>query len=332
MTERLDLAARPRRNRKSEGVRRLVRETSLAPSNLIYPLFVHARPGDEPVASMPGCMRWSLDGLVAEAGHAVAAGVPAVAVFPAIDPSRKSPSCDEAWNEDGLVPAAVRALKSSHPALVVVTDVALDPYNSEGHDGLVGAGGRVLNDETVAALCRQALCQARAGADVVAPSDMMDGRVGAVRAALDAGGFQDVSVLSYAAKYASAFYGPFRGALGSAPRSGDKKSYQMDPANVREAVREAQLDEDEGADILMVKPAGLYLDVIAAVREATVLPVAAYQVSGEYLMVKSAAAAGWIDEKEAVLESLTAIRRAGADMVLTYFARQAAGWLAGDAG
>jgi porphobilinogen synthase len=277
-------------------------------------------------------MRWSLGGLVEEAGRAARAGVPAVAVFPAVDLALKSPACEEAWNDNGLVPAAVRALKSGHPGLVVITDVALDTYNSDGHDGLVGPDGRVLNDETVAVLCRQALCQARAGADVVAPSDMMDGRVGAIRAALDAGGFQDVAILSYAAKYASAFYGPFRGALGSAPRSGDKKSYQMDPANVREAVREAQADEDEGADILMVKPAGLYLDVIASVREATVLPVAAYQVSGEYLMVKSAAAAGWIDERAAVLESITAIKRAGADMVFTYFARQVAEWLGSSQG
>lgn len=277
---------------------------------------------------MPGCGRWSVEGLVEEAGRALAAGIRSVVLFPAIAPDRKSPSAEEAWNPDGLVPRAVRALKSAHPSLAVITDVALDPYSSDGHDGLVGPDGRILNDESVAALCRQAVCQAQAGADIVAPSDMMDGRVAAIREALDTAGFPETGILSYAAKYASACYGPFRGALDSAPRSGDKKTYQMDPANAREAVREALLDEAEGADMLMVKPAGLYLDVIRAVREATPLPVAAYQVSGEYLMIRSAAAAGWIQEKAMILESLISIRRAGADMILTYFALQAAGWLA----
>jgi porphobilinogen synthase len=219
----------------------------------------------------------------------------------------------------------VRALKQAYPSLCVVTDVALDPYNSDGHDGLVRAtaGGQlaILNDETVHALCEQALCHAQAGADIVSPSDMMDGRVAAIRTALDNRGFERVGIMSYTAKYASAFYGPFRGALDSAPKEGDKKTYQMDPANVREAIREVLLDEAEGADIVMVKPAGPYLDVIARVREATTLPVAAYQVSGEYLMIKSAAAAGWIDEAAVVAESLTAIKRAGADIILTYFAK-----------
>ena len=221
----------------------------------------------------------------------------------------------------------MRALKERFPDLCVMTDVALDPYSSDGHDGLVAPDGRILNDETIAALCRQAVCQARAGADVIAPSDMMDGRVGALRAALDADGFTEVSILSYTAKYASAFYGPFRGALDSAPRSGDKSTYQMDPANVREAEREVELDQDEGADIVMVKPAGPYLDVIARLRETTTLPIAAYQVSGEYLMIRAAAESGWVDERAVVLESLIGIRRAGADLIFSYFARHVAEWV-----
>jgi len=229
------------------------------------------------------------------------------------------------------VPKAIRAIKAAHPTLCVITDVALDPYNSDGHDGIVkkNADGSlvILNDETVEVLCRQALCHARAGADIVAPSDMMDGRVGAIREALDAEGFTDVSILSYTAKYASALYGPFRGALDSAPKEGDKKTYQMDPANVIEALREAGLDEAEGADMLMVKPASLYLDVISKLRESSCLPIAAYQVSGEYLMLKSASAGGWIDERAAVMESLLSIKRAGASMILTYFAKDAARWL-----
>jgi porphobilinogen synthase len=229
------------------------------------------------------------------------------------------------------VPKAIRAIKAAHPSLCVITDVALDPYNSDGHDGIVkkNTDGSlvILNDETVEVLCRQALCHARAGADIVAPSDMMDGRVGAIREALDAEGFNDVSILSYTAKYASALYGPFRGALDSAPKDGDKKTYQMDPANVVEALREAGLDEAEGADMLMVKPASLYLDVILKLRESSCLPIAAYQVSGEYLMLKSASAGGWIDERAAVMESLISIKRAGASMILTYFAKDAARWL-----
>jgi porphobilinogen synthase len=224
------------------------------------------------------------------------------------------------------VPRAINALKTALPELCVITDVALDPYNSDGHDGIV-RDGRVLNDETVEVLCSQALIHAQAGADMVAPSDMMDGRVGAIRAALDKAGHTETGILSYTAKYASAFYGPFRGALDSAPKSGDKKTYQMDPANIREAVREARLDEAEGADMLMVKPGGLYLDVVAAVRAATTLPVAAFQVSGEYLMLKAAAQSGWLDERAAVLESLACIARAGADAILTYFAPAAAAWL-----
>lgn len=323
---------RPRRNRRSPAIRSMVRETALAPSDLILPMFLHEDAGDTPIESMPGVTRWSLDGLVSEAGRIHALGIPAVVLFPKIEETLKDPRGDEAHNDDGLIPRAVRALKGAHPTLCVITDVALDPYNSDGHDGVVRRAPdgtpTVLNDETVEILCKQALCHARAGADIVSPSDMMDGRVGEIRAALDGEGFEDVGILSYTAKYASALYGPFRGALDSAPKDGDKKTYQMDPANSRESVREALLDEAEGADMLMVKPAGLYLDVIARVRETSTLPVAAYQVSGEYLMLKSAAAAGWIDERAAVLESLVAIKRAGASMILTYFAAAAAGWIA----
>lgn len=322
---------RPRRNRRTPAIRSLVRETTLSAADFILPLFLHEDPENTPIASMPGVTRWSLKGLIAEAGEAHALGIPAVVLFPKIPEGQKSPHAEECHNDDGLVPRAIRALKAAHPTLCVITDVALDPYNSDGHDGVVhrDASGNltILNDETVRILCDQALCHARAGADIVAPSDMMDGRVAAIREALDLAGFTDVSILSYTAKYASAFYGPFRGALDSAPKDGDKKTYQMDPANAREAIRETLLDEAEGADMLMVKPAGPYLDIIARVRETSTLPVAAYQVSGEYLMIKSAAAGGWLDEKAVALESLTGIKRAGADMILTYFAKQAAHWL-----
>ncbi|MCA8924308.1 MAG: porphobilinogen synthase [Planctomycetes bacterium] len=318
---------RPRRNRKNATVRGFLRETRLSPANLIYPLFFHEHADDAPIASMPGCSRLSLASLVEEAGAARAVGVNAVVLFPAVEEALKTPGAEEAFNPDGLVPRAIKALKEAYPDLVVITDVALDPYSSEGHDGLVAPDGRVLNDETVEVLCRQALSQAMAGADVIAPSDMMDGRVAAIRDALDDSGYEEVSILSYTAKYASAFYGPFRDALDSAPRHGDKQTYQMDPANAREALRECMLDEDEGADMLMVKPAGPYLDVIRLLREATTLPLAAYQVSGEYAMLKAAAERGWLDEKRVVLESLTSIRRAGADAILTYYARQAAEWL-----
>ena len=322
---------RPRRNRRTAAIRSMVRETTLTPADFILPMFLHEETSDTPIESMPGVTRWSIDSLVREAGRAHALGIPAVVLFPKIADSLKSPGAGECFNDDGLIPRAIRALKAAHPTLCVITDIALDPYNSDGHDGLVERRSDgslvVLNDETIDILCRQAISHARAGADIVAPSDMMDGRVAAIRETLDEEDFTDVSIMSYTAKYASALYGPFRGALDSAPKEGDKKTYQMDPANVREAVREAQLDEAEGADILMVKPAGLYLDVISRIAEHTPLPVAAYQVSGEYLMIRSAAAAGWLDERATVIESLTAIRRAGASMILTYFAAQAAGWL-----
>ncbi|MFN0129624.1 MAG: porphobilinogen synthase [Verrucomicrobiales bacterium] len=323
----LALPHRPRRNRKSAAVRELVRESRLAPGQLIYPLFIKDGDGDEPIASMPACARLSLDGLIREAEAAHALGIQAVVLFPFIAPELKSPRAEECANPDGLVPRAIARLKSALPDLAVITDVALDPYNSDGHDGLLSPDGEILNDETVSILCAQALCHADAGADIVAPSDMMDGRIGAIRAALDHQEHTGVSLLAYSAKYASAYYGPFRGALDSSPRSGDKQSYQMDPANAREALREAHLDEAEGADILMVKPAGPYLDIISALRQTTTLPVAAYQVSGEYLMIKAATAAGWLDEKKIVLESLLGIHRAGADMIFTYFAKDAARWL-----
>lgn len=322
---------RPRRNRRTPAIRSMVRENSLSPADFILPMFFHEEMVDTPIVSMPGVTRWSLDSLVREAGEAHALGIPAVVLFPKIEESLKTPMAEESFHDEGLVPRAIRALKAAHPTLCVITDVALDPYNSEGHDGIVQRDERgeleILNDETVEVLCQQAVSHARAGADIVAPSDMMDGRVAAIRDALDAEGFYQVSILSYTAKYASAFYGPFRGALDSAPKDGDKKTYQMDPANSREAVRETLQDEAEGADILMVKPAGLYLDVIAKVRETSTLPVAAYQVSGEYLMLKSASAGAWLDEKAIVMESLLSIKRAGADMIMTYYAKQACGWL-----
>jgi len=328
MSEKLNLPIRPRRNRKSEAVRGLVRETVLRPSDLIYPLFLHGDPQNDPIASMPGCHRWSLEGLVDEARSAWEAGVRAVVFFPKIEDALKTPRAEECHNPDGLIPRAIRAVKEALPGMAVITDIALDPYNSDGHDGIVerspDGGLRILNDETVSVLCRQAVCHAAAGADVVSPSDMMDGRVGQIRAALDAHGHEEVSILSYTAKYASAYYGPFRGALDSAPKAGDKKTYQMDPANRREALREAELDVAEGADMLMVKPAGPYLDIIRTLRDAFDLPIAAYQVSGEYLMIKAAARDGWVDEEKVVMESLLGIKRAGADMILTYFAKQAA--------
>ncbi len=328
MSEKLNLPIRPRRNRKSEAVRGLVGETVLRPADLIYPLFVHDDPDNTPIASMPGCTRWSVAGLVAEAREAWDAGVRAVVFFPKIEDRLKTARGEECFNPDGLIPRVIRAVKSALPGMVVITDIALDPYNSDGHDGIVetSASGelKILNDATIAVLCRQALCHAAAGADIVAPSDMMDGRIGEIRSALDEAGHEEVSILSYAAKYASAYYGPFRGALDSAPKAGDKKSYQMDPANRREALREAELDVAEGADILMVKPAGPYLDIIRTLRDAFDLPLAAYQVSGEYLMIKAAARDGWIDEEKVAMESLIGIKRAGADMILTYFAKDIA--------
>ena len=318
---------RPRRNRRSRALRDLSRETVLTAADLVQPLFLHADAEDTPLESLPGQTRWSPDGLLGAAERALEAGIRAVVLFPKIADELKDPRGAEVANEDGLVPRTLRALKERMPELALITDVALDPYSSDGHDGVVAEDGRILNDETVEILCHQALVQARAGADVIAPSDMMDGRVAAIREALDGEGFEEVAILSYTAKYASAFYGPFRGALDSAPKAGDKKTYQMDPGNQREALRELMLDESEGADMVMVKPAGPYLDVIAAVREHTQLPVAAYQVSGEYLMIEAAARSGWLDREAVALESLMGIKRAGADIILTYHATEVAGLL-----
>ncbi|MDH3754172.1 MAG: porphobilinogen synthase [Acidimicrobiia bacterium] len=323
----LELMSRPRRNRRTPAIRSLVRETDLSPSRLVLPLFVHRGDDDEAIESMPGCHRYGLEGLVDAVERASDVGVQAVVLFEALPDELKTPTADAAADPDGLIPRSIAAIKTAHPDVVVMTDVALDPYSSDGHDGIVAPDGRILNDETVAILVEQSLAHARAGVDIVAPSDMMDGRVGAIRVALDDEGFTDVGILAYTAKYASGFYGPFRGALDSAPAHGDKKTYQMDPANVREAIRELQADIDEGADMVMVKPAGPYLDVVRAVAEVSPVPVAAYQVSGEYLMIKAASAAGWLDERSIVLETLTGIRRAGADLILTYHAVQAAGWL-----
>ncbi len=328
----MNLVNRPRRNRKSAAVRGLMRETTLAASHLIYPMFVQEGEENTPIPSLPGCTRWCVDDIASECARLFALGIHCVDLFAVVPEEKKDAAGSEAWNPDGVVPRAIKAIKALVPQMCVMTDVALDPFNTYGQDGIVreyeNGDYEILNDETVEALCRQALCHAQAGADIISPSDMMDGRVAAIRAALDAEGFINVSILSYTAKYASAFYGPFRGALGSAPKFGDKKTYQMDPANRREALREAMLDAQEGADMLMVKPATMYLDVIAELRRTTDLPIAAYHVSGEYLMIKAAAASGWLDERSCMLESLISIRRAGADMILTYAAPQVAEWLA----
>ena len=321
----MNLPIRPRHNRRTDAIRRLVRETELTPAHFILPMFVcEGRNRRVPIGSMPGCFRFSRDLLVREVRAAYKLGIPAVALFPAISNKLKDKVATESTNADGLLQQTVRAIKDAVPGALVITDVAMDPYSSDGHDGYVNEQGEIENDRTVEILCAMSVAQAAAGADIVAPSDMMDGRVAAIRAALDSAGHDQTGILSYAAKYASAFYGPFRDALDSAPRSGDKKTYQMDPANVREAIREVRLDVAEGADLVMVKPALPYLDVIRAVRETVDVPVAAYHVSGEYAMVKAAAQMGWLDGTKCMLESLTAIRRAGADAILTYAAVEAA--------
>jgi len=321
------LPIRPRRLRRSSAIRQLVQETVLRPADLIYPLFVHDLGESMEVASMPGVKRHSIEGLVAECAAAAALGIRAVAVFPAIDPGLKDALGSHGLADENVLLRAVHSIKMELPELTIITDVALDPYTDHGHDGVLSEDGReVANDATVEVLCQLAIREAAAGADVVAPSDMMDGRVGEIRAALDAAGFEDTLIMAYSAKYASAFYGPFRDAVGSklGKDAISKSTYQMDPANVREAVREVMLDEQEGADIVMVKPAGPYLDVIRAIRETTVLPLAAYQVSGEYAQIHAAARLGWLDYERSRDESLLAIKRAGADMILTYFAREIA--------
>lgn len=321
---RLHLPIRPRRNRRTDSIRDMVRETILTPADLILPLFViDGVDLKQPVSSMPDTNRMSIDKIVELATEAYSLGIPAVALFPCLDESLKDSQATEATNPDGLLQRAIRELKSAKPEIVVITDVAMDPYSSDGHDGLV-VDGRIVNDDSVRILSEMALAQARAGSDVVAPSDMMDGRVGFIRKTLDDAGFTDVGILAYSAKYASSFYGPFRDALSSAPKFGSKKTYQMDPANRQEALREVALDINQGADMVMVKPALPYLDVVAAVKAECVLPVVAYQVSGEYTMVKAASAHGWLDEKAVIIETLTSIKRAGADVILTYFAIAAA--------
>jgi porphobilinogen synthase len=320
---------RMRRMRRDDFSRRLMRETVLTTNDLIYPVFVHEAAGRAPVGSMPGIERLSIDELLRVAEQASELKIPALALFPVTAPEAKSLTAHAAWDDDGLCQRAVRALKQRFPGLGVITDVALDPYTSHGQDGLVDDTGYVMNDETVEALVKQALSHARAGADVVAPSDMMDGRIGAIRGALEDDGFIHTRILAYSAKYASAFYGPFRDAVGSsgALGKGNKSSYQMDPANSDEALREVALDLDEGADMVMVKPGLPYLDIVRRVKDAYGAPTFVYQVSGEYAMVKAAAQNGWLDERACALEALASIKRAGADGVLTYFALDAARWL-----
>jgi porphobilinogen synthase len=321
----LDLVVRPRRNRKAEWARRMVRENVLTTDDLIWPLFVTGGHNTRaPVASMPGVDRLSVDQIVRDAERAMKLDIPCLALFPYTDPSLRDEQGSEAVNSDNLVCQSVRAIKKEFPDIGILCDVALDPFTSHGHDGLL-EDGRILNDETVAVLVRQALVQAEAGCDIIAPSDMMDGRVGAIREGLDRAGFQDVQIMAYAAKYASAFYGPFRDAIGSAKTlTGDKRTYQMDSANSDEALREVELDITEGADMVMVKPGMPYLDVLRRVKDAFGMPTFAYQVSGEYAMIAGAAQNGWIDGERAMMESLVGFKRAGADGVLTYFALKAA--------
>jgi porphobilinogen synthase len=310
-----------RRNRKADWARRLVRENTLTADDLIWPIFIIEGTGVRtPVASMPGVERVSIDEAVKDAARAAALGIPALALFPYTEPGLRDPDGSQALSPDNLVCRACRAIKQTTPQIGLITDVALDPYTSHGHDGLLD-GHTILNDETVDVLCAQAINQARAGSDVIAPSDMMDGRVAAIRAALDAAGFMDVQIMAYAAKYASAFYGPFRDAIGTnATLVGDKRTYQMDPANTEEAMREVALDLDEGADMVMVKPGMPYLDIVRRTKETFGVPTFAYQVSGEYAMIKAAALNGWLDGDRAMMESLLAFKRAGADGILTYFA------------
>ena len=325
-------ALRMRRMRKDDFSRRLMRETYVQVDDLIYPLFVvEGEKRREAIASLPGIERLSLDCLLSEIEAISALGIPAVALFPVIDGDRKTADAAQAYHPDGLIQRAVALIKERFPRLGVITDVALDPYTDHGQDGLIDDKGYVVNDETVAVLVKQAISHAKAGADIVAPSDMMDGRVGAIRQALEQGGYTTTRILAYAAKYASAFYGPFRDAVGSAAHLGgaDKYHYQMDPANGDEALREVALDLQEGADMVMVKPAAMYLDVIYRVKQTFAVPTFAYHVSGEYAMLKAAAMQGWLEEKSCVMETLTAIKRAGADAILTYYAKQAAVWLKG---
>ncbi len=325
---KINLTSRPRRNRVSESIRSMVRENLVQTTDLAMPLFIiDGKARRQEVKSMPGIFRLSTDLIVEECRNLYQLGIPAVVLFPALDNSLKDPVATESYNDNGLYQKTLTAIKDTIPEITIVTDVALDPYSSDGHDGVVNGRGEIVNDETLPILAKMAVSQAKAGADIIAPSDMMDGRVGCIRQALDDAGFTAVGILAYSAKYASAYYGPFRDALDSAPKHGDKKTYQMDPANVNEAIREILLDIEEGADMVMVKPGLPYLDVLRAVSEVSTVPTAVYNVSGEYAMLKAASLKGWIDYKKAVLEAMLAFKRAGASMILTYHAREVAQWL-----
>ena len=322
----MEILSRNRRLRKSDALRQMVRETSINTSDLIAPLFLkEGSNGKEEITSMPGIYRYDLKSLMQEVQELFTLGIKCVSLFPVIGENKKNPKALEAINPEGIYQLAIKEIKHSHPEMLIMTDVALDPYSSDGHDGLVDhKTGQILNDETLEILCQMAVLQAASGSDIIGPSDMMDYRVGAIRKALEAAGYKDTLIMSYTAKYASNFYGPFRDALNSAPKKGDKKTYQMDYGNASEALRELQNDEREGADIVMVKPGLAYLDIIKLFSEHTCLPIAAYNVSGEYAMIKAAAKMGWIDENKIVHEILTAFKRAGASMVLTYFAKDMA--------
>lgn len=320
---------RPRRNRKTPFLRDLVRENCVTTNDLLAPLFIIEGSHQKiPIKSMPGQFRLSLDELIIEVKELKSLGVKAIALFPAVSENLKSKDAKEAYNPNGLNQNAIKMVKDACPEMVVMTDIALDPYSADGHDGLVDSKtGEILNDQTLEVLAKMALIQAEAGSDILGPSDMMDGRIGFIRKSLDESNHKNISLMSYTAKYASAFYGPFRDALDSAPRFGDKKTYQMDTANIREALVEAHLDEEEGADILMVKPGLPYLDVLAALRSSTNLPLAVYNVSGEYAMIKAAQEKGWLDGEKCMVEMLTSFKRAGADIILTYFAKEMARYL-----
>ncbi len=325
----MQLTHRPRRLRRNPSIRSLVREAHLSVDDFIYPMFVMEGENSRvEIPSMPEAYRFTLDLLIKEIEEIYALGIKAIALFPAVPEDKKDLMGSESFNPEGLAQRAVRAIKAVLPDIIIFTDVALDPFTTHGHDGIIDDNGVILNDETVEVLVKMSVSQAAAGTDFVSPSDMMDGRIGAIRQGLDANGFENVGILAYSAKYASAYYGPFRDALGSAPKSGDKKTYQMDPANAREAIKEVYLDIAEGADIVMVKPALAYLDIIAKVKEATNVPVAAYNVSGEYAMIKAAAQLGWIDEKKVMFETLLSMKRAGADIILSYHAKAVAQLLA----
>lgn len=324
----MQISNRPRRNRKNINIRSMIRENIVTVDDLIAPLFfIEGENNQIEINSMPGQFRFTIDRLVKEVKELQSLGIKCISLFPAIDDSLKTKNAKESYNPDGLNQRAIRAIKDSIPNMTIMTDIALDPYSSDGHDGIVSSTGEILNDESLEILTKMAIAQATAGSDIVGPSDMMDGRIGAIRNELDREGFYNTSIMAYTAKYASSFYGPFRDALDSAPKAGDKKTYQMDFANSKEALRELYLDEDEGADIVMVKPGLAYLDIIAKLKENTNLPVAAYNVSGEYAMVKAAGLKGWIDSEAIMIEMLTSFKRAGSDIILTYFAKEMANYL-----